>query len=53
MSPVRRGWVAMSVHATYGDPPLPELQAIRMEDNLAEKISRLNRTTTARDGWRF
>jgi predicted nucleotidyltransferase component of viral defense system len=49
ISPVRRGWVAMSVHATYGDPPLPELQAIRMEENLAEKISRLNRTTTARD----
>ena len=49
MSPVRRGWVAMGVHVTYGDPPLPELQAIRMEENLAEKISRLNRTTTARD----
>lgn len=49
MNPVRRGWVAMSVHTTYGDPPLPELQAIRMEENLAEKISRLNRTTTARD----
>jgi predicted nucleotidyltransferase component of viral defense system len=49
LSPVRRGWVAMDVQATYGDPPLPELQAIRMEENLAEKISRLNRTTTARD----
>jgi predicted nucleotidyltransferase component of viral defense system len=49
MCPVRRGWVAMGVHAAYGDPPLPELQAIRMEENLAEKISRLNRTTTARD----
>jgi predicted nucleotidyltransferase component of viral defense system len=49
MTPVRRGWVPMSVHATYGEPPLPELQAIRMEENLAEKISRLNRTTTARD----
>lgn len=49
MTPVRRGWVPMSVHSTYGEPPLPELQAIRMEENLAEKISRLNRTTTARD----
>lgn len=49
MRPVRRGWISMPVHATYGDPPLPELQAIRMEENLAEKISRLNRTTTARD----
>jgi hypothetical protein len=49
MSPVRRGWVPMSVHATYGEPPLPKLQTIRVEENLAEKISRLNRTTTARD----
>ncbi len=55
MSPVRRGWVAMGVHASYGDPPLPDLQVIRIEENIAEKISRLNRTTTARDmydlGW--
>lgn len=49
MTPVRRGWAPMSVHTTYGYPPLPELQVIRMEENLAEKISRLNRTTTARD----
>jgi len=49
LDPVRRGWVAMAVHSTYGTPPLPALQAIRMEENLAEKISRLNRTTTARD----
>lgn len=49
MRPERRGWIPLPVHATYGDPPLPELQAIRMEENLAEKISRLNRTTTARD----
>jgi nucleotidyltransferase AbiEii toxin of type IV toxin-antitoxin system len=39
----------MPVHATYGKRPLPALQVIRMEENLAEKISRLNRTTTARD----
>jgi len=49
LDPVRRGWVAMPVHGTYGTPPLPALQVIRMEENLAEKISRLNRTTTARD----
>lgn len=49
LDPVRRGWVPMAVHSTYGTPPLPALQAIRMEENLAEKISRLNRTTTARD----
>lgn len=47
--PVRRGWVAMPVHRTYGDPALPELQVIRLEENIAEKVSRLNRTTTARD----
>ena len=49
MDPVRRGWISMPVHAAYGGPPLPELQAVRMKENLAEKISRLNRTTTARD----
>jgi len=49
LDPARRGWVAMPVHATYGTSPLPALQVIRMEENLAEKISRLNRTTTARD----
>jgi predicted nucleotidyltransferase component of viral defense system len=49
LDPVRRGWVTMPVHATYGARPLPELQAVRMEENVAEKISRLNRTTAARD----
>jgi predicted nucleotidyltransferase component of viral defense system len=49
LDPVRRGWVTMPVHATYGSRPLPALQVVRMEENLAEKISRLNRTTTARD----
>jgi predicted nucleotidyltransferase component of viral defense system len=49
LDPVRRAWVKMPVHATYGHPGLPELQVIRLEENIAEKISRLNRTTTARD----
>lgn len=49
MDPVRRGWVPMKVHESYGEPQLPALQAIRIEENLAEKIARLNRTTTARD----
>jgi len=49
LAPVRRGWVPMPVHVTYGTPGLPELQVIRLEENIAEKISRLNRTTTARD----
>lgn len=49
LEPVRRGWVAMPIHATYGLPTLPELQVVRLEENIAEKISRLGRTTTARD----
>lgn len=49
LAPARRGWVPMPVHGTYGSQPLPQLQVARMEENLAEKISRLNRTTTARD----
>lgn len=49
LEPVRRAWVPMPVHATYGAPGLPQLQVIRLEENIAEKISRLNRTTTARD----
>ena len=39
----------MPIHATYGLPSLPKLQVVRLEENIAEKISRLNRTTTARD----
>jgi predicted nucleotidyltransferase component of viral defense system len=49
LDPVRRAWIRMPVHATYGSPGLPKLQVIRLEENIAEKISRLNRTTTARD----
>ena len=49
LDPMRRGWVPMPVHATYGPRPLPAIQVVRIEENLAEKISRLNRTTTARD----
>ncbi|MFT4083948.1 MAG: nucleotidyl transferase AbiEii/AbiGii toxin family protein [Nocardioides sp.] len=49
LTPVRRGWVPMPVHNTYGEPGQPELQVIRLEENIAEKVSRLNRTTTARD----
>jgi predicted nucleotidyltransferase component of viral defense system len=49
LDPVSRAWVPMPVHATYGMPGLPELQVVRLEENIAEKISRLNRTTTARD----
>lgn len=39
----------LPVHATYGPPELPQLPVVRLEENLAEKISRLNRATPARD----
>lgn len=44
----RRAWVPMPVHAHY-DGPLPELNVIQIEENIAEKIARLNRVTPARD----
>lgn len=37
----------MSTRSTGG--PLPALTVVRLEENVAEKIARLNRTTTARD----
>lgn len=49
LEPVTRGWVPMPIHAQYGDPALPRLPVVRLEENLAEKISRLNRATPARD----
>lgn len=48
IEPVRRGWVPMPVHNRYGGS-LPEIKTVRLEENVAEKIARLNRTTTARD----
>jgi predicted nucleotidyltransferase component of viral defense system len=38
----------MPVHDSYGGG-LPALTCVQLEENLAEKIARLNRTTTARD----
>lgn len=49
LAPNTRGWVPLPVHAQYGQPPLPELQVVRLEENIAEKIARLNRATPARD----
>lgn len=49
LEPVRRRWQPLPVHAQYGPPALPALQVIRLEENIAEKISRLNRATPARD----
>lgn len=48
LEPQTRPWIAMKVHDSYGGP-LPELPCVRLEENMAEKIARLNRTTTARD----
>ncbi|TGJ94662.1 hypothetical protein DLJ96_18525 [Actinotalea fermentans ATCC 43279 = JCM 9966 = DSM 3133] len=48
LEPIHRPWVPMPVHSQYGGP-LPPLTVVRLEENVAEKIARLNRTTTARD----
>ena len=47
--PETRGWIPMPIHDRYGDPSLPELRVMKLEENLAEKIARLNRVTPARD----
>lgn len=44
----RRAFVPTTVHGRY-DFDLPELPTMRLEENLAEKIARLNRMATARD----
>ena len=49
LPPIRRGWEPMDIHRQYGPPALPELPVVRLEENLAEKVSRLNRKTPARD----
>lgn len=48
LEPVARPWVHLPIHDTYGGP-LPMLPCVRLEENIAEKVARLNRTTTARD----
>ena len=48
MEPVFRNWAPMPIHDQY-DKPLPSIKTVRLEENIAEKIARLNRTTTARD----
>ena len=49
VSPIEKGWIPMPIHSTYGEPGLPEIQTIRLEENIAEKIARLNRASPARD----
>jgi len=48
LSTSARGWVPMPIHERYGGA-LPTLHVIRLEENMAEKIARLNRVTPARD----
>jgi predicted nucleotidyltransferase component of viral defense system len=47
--PTLQGWNPMPIHSQYGLPILPQLQIVRLEENIAEKIARLNRLTPARD----
>ncbi|MFH0946807.1 MAG: nucleotidyl transferase AbiEii/AbiGii toxin family protein [Planctomycetota bacterium] len=46
----RRPWIPMPIHAQYGGS-LPELHVVQLEENIAEKIARLNRATPARDAY--
>lgn len=48
LEPVCKSWVPLPIHGQYGFV-LPEIATVRIEENIAEKIARLNRTTTARD----
>ncbi len=48
LEPLEASWVPMPVHGCYGGP-LPAIQTVRLEENIAEKVARLNRTTAARD----
>lgn len=45
---VRRKIVTLPIHVQYGFE-LPEINTVRLEENIAEKIARLNRSNTARD----
>lgn len=48
LKPVKRPIVELPIHKQYGFS-LPEIHTVRLEENMAEKIARLNRTSTARD----
>jgi len=49
LSPIKLNWIPLPIHKQYGEPPLPKFQVVRLEESIAEKIARLNWTTTARD----
>ena len=48
IEPVTRSVVTLPIHKQYGFE-LPEIHTVCLEENMAEKIARLNRTSTARD----
>lgn len=50
LPPLLRQWVPLPTHDRYGGP-LPQISAVRLEENVAEKIARLNRRTLARDAY--
>lgn len=50
LEPELRSPVEAPIHDQY-DFELPSLPVVRLEETLAEKISRLNRGSTARDAW--
>lgn len=50
LPPVLRHWIPLPTHDRYGGP-LPQLPTVRLEENVAEKIVRLNRRTFARDAF--
>lgn len=49
LDPLERKWCSLPIHKQYGEEPLPKIKTIRIEENIAEKIARLNRSTLARD----
>ena len=48
LEPVERQFCELPIHKQYGFD-LPAIKTVRLEENMAEKIARLNRTNTARD----
>ena len=48
LEPVYRSFSELPIHKQYG-LDLPKIKMVRLEENMAEKIARLNRTNTARD----
>jgi len=50
LPPVMRPWIPLPTHDRYGGP-LPDLPTVRLEENVAEKVARLNRRTFARDAF--